>query len=242
MAAPPADRWVYAPTLAMAEEALPAAPVRQGHEFLGWFRQPGASGAPVSSSTILGGGNGPTTVPLYAGWTSVATPTTLLLSPTTHEIVAGESVTYTVTGADEFGNPVDVSGAALTSSEADDEVSGWSVTAQQEGVRTITASVGNVTATASLTVSVAPVATLWIAPKNRQVVAGSTISYVVVGEDEFGNPVDVSGAALTSSETGDEIRGWLVTPESVGFVRSPRRWETRRRLPSSPWSPRRRCH
>ena len=81
----------------------------------------------------------------------------LRLSASASSVPQGGSVTFTVTGEDEHGNPADTSGAVLSSSVATDVVDGLTVTFPTASPHVITATLGGLTA--SVTIEVVPPAT-----------------------------------------------------------------------------------
>lgn len=83
-------------------------------------------------------------------------PATLTLNPATATVDQGDTLTFTATAADEFGNPVDTSSVVLTSSVASDVVSGLSVTFPTASTHVITATLGEATTTAEIEVTPAP--------------------------------------------------------------------------------------
>jgi hypothetical protein len=91
----------------------------------------------------------------YFGGTSltvVGDPVSLEITPSAATVNQGGSLTFEVTGVDEWGTPVDGSTATLTSSVASDVIDGLSVTFPTASPHTITAELAGVTA--SVTVEV----------------------------------------------------------------------------------------
>ncbi len=77
----PGDLRVYATTLAAAGLGVPAAtPTRPGFDFTGWFPTAAGTGTSVTTSTVLGTGNGPATVTVFAGWAPAQQPTATTLT------------------------------------------------------------------------------------------------------------------------------------------------------------------
>lgn len=81
---------------------------------------------------------------------------TLTLTTTAGSVRQGGSLTFTVSGADAYGNPVDVSSAHLTSSVPTDVVDGLTVTFPHASPHVITVTVGDVSS--SVTIEVIPAA------------------------------------------------------------------------------------
>ncbi|RZS64571.1 hypothetical protein EV187_2958 [Agromyces ramosus] len=95
----------------------------------------------------------------YFGSTSLTVagaPVALEITPSATSVDQGGTLTFEVTGVDEWGTPVDGSAATLTSSVATDVIDGLSVTFPTASPHTITAELDGVTA--SVTVEVIPAA------------------------------------------------------------------------------------
>ena len=76
----------------------------------------------------------------------------LEVTPTAASVRQGGSLSFAVTGADAFGNPVDASSAVLSSSVASDQISGLTVTFPHASPHVITASIGAVTGSVTIEV------------------------------------------------------------------------------------------
>lgn len=135
----------------------------------------------------------------------------LTITPDEQTVVQGDTVNFTITGADSAGNPVDAALAVLTSTRASDVVSGHSVTFSGSGSHVITASLNGISTTAAIEVTPGPLTELTIDPVTTTVAEGGSVEFTVTGEDSAGNPVDVSAAVLTSSATGDTVDALEVT-------------------------------
>lgn len=84
---------------------------------------------------------------------TAAAVASLSITPSAHEIYEGSSITFTVDGADEYGNTVHVTDATLSSDVATDEINGLTVTFPHASEHTITATtVSGVTASATVQV------------------------------------------------------------------------------------------
>lgn len=151
------------------------------------------------------GGNGPTV-------------TRVDVSPTTASVAVGKTSTFTATPKDVDG--ATVTGKTVTWSSSDQSiatVAGGVVTAVKPGAVTITAAVGSVQGTASVTVF-APVATVDIAPSPDTIVNGATSQLTATLKDAGGTVLTDRTVTWTSdndliasvSSTG------LVTSKSVG--------------------------
>jgi hypothetical protein len=77
----------------------------------------------------------------------------LLLSAARNTVTAGETVDFTTQGFDVYGNATDVAGAVINSSQTSDVIDGQSVRFVGEGERRITAQLGELTSTVTITVT-----------------------------------------------------------------------------------------
>ncbi|WP_157127341.1 beta strand repeat-containing protein [Cnuibacter physcomitrellae] len=141
---------------------------------------------------------------------------TLTLTPSTTTVTQGDTIGFTITGADAAGNPVDTSGAALTSASSADTIDDTSVTFSGAGTHTITATLGGISATASIEVVAGPLAALTVTPATATVTQGDTTVFTLTGTDGAGNPVNVDAAELASTATTDSIDGRAVTFSGAG--------------------------
>ena len=87
-----------------------------------------------------------------------AAAATLVLTPSAGSVAQGGTLTFTVTGEDAFGNPADTDAAVLTSSVATDVLTGRTVTFPHASPHTITATLGQATASVVIDVIPAPAA------------------------------------------------------------------------------------
>lgn len=140
----------------------------------------------------------------------------LTLTPSTQTVTQGDTITFELTGEDSADNPVDSSDAVLSSTVASDVISDRSVTFSGSGSRVITATLGSVSTTASITVNPGPLTELTITPSTQTVVQDDTLNFTVTGEDAAGNAVDVTAAVLSSTAASDEVAGHAVTFSGAG--------------------------
>ncbi|WP_378143897.1 beta strand repeat-containing protein [Cnuibacter sp. UC19_7] len=165
------------------------------------------SGAGIRTiAATLDGVEATATVDVVAGPVAALT-----LTPSSATVTQGDTLGFTVTAADSAGNPIDTTGAVLSSDNRADTISGTSVAFSGAGAHTITATLDGVTAAASITVTAGPAATLAITPSATSVDQGGTLTFAVTGADAAGNPVDTGTAVLTSSVDTDVIAGTAVT-------------------------------
>jgi LPXTG-motif cell wall-anchored protein len=80
----------------------------------------------------------------------------LELVPSATSVEQGGSLTFTVTGEDAYGNSAETSAAVLSSSVATDVIDGRTVTFPHASPHTITATLGEVTASVLIEVKVKP--------------------------------------------------------------------------------------
>lgn len=118
-----------------------------------------AGGDIIDGLTVTASSSGPRAVIVRSGaqygvtsLTVIGDPVALQITPSAPSIAKGGSLTFTVTGADKWGTPIDGSAAVLTSSVGTDVISGQTVTFPTASPHTITATLAGVTA--SVTVEV----------------------------------------------------------------------------------------
>lgn len=141
---------------------------------------------------------------------------TLTLTPATSSVTQGDTTVFTVAGTDAAGNPVDTGDAVLTSTAGTDTIDGRAITFSGAGTRTITATLGSVTATTTVEVVAGPLTTLSLTPSTATATQGGTVEFTITGTDAAGNPVDTTGAVLSSSNTGDTVDGHSLTFSGAG--------------------------
>jgi len=130
--------------------------------------------------------------------------TAITLTPDPHTLVAGQSVDYTVTAADGYGNGWDATAEGVFAIEAGAGGS-WvdnTYTSAQAGTWTVTATVESAVGTASLVVDHATAEAVSLSPDPHTLVAGQTVTYTVVASDAFGNPWDATAEAIFAIEAG----------------------------------------
>ena len=120
---------------------------------------------------------------------------------------AGDTTTYSAT----TNGSVDTSGVVVTSSEPTDVITGLNVVATKAGVHNITVTVNGTPYVTTLTVLAGPIASVDITAPASTVAQGKSLTFVVTGADQYGNPVSAAGAVLTSSMPTDVINGLTVT-------------------------------
>jgi len=150
---------------------------------------------------------------------SAAAVATIVVGSVT-DPVADTSRNFVAFGFDQFGNALgDVSSSAVFSSSRSsvDVVTGSSVHFGLAGARTISAKIGAVTGTTTLTVTPGALARLELTPSDSRVVAGASSEFSVSGFDSAGSPLGVisSGTTYASSDSSDRV-----TDSSIRFSKA----------------------
>jgi len=168
----------------------------------------------------------------YAGWERSTTLTVTAgplasssLAPETTTVRAGESVAFTVSGTDVFGNPqavpdgwttISVSPAgggepaacpdrSCTVGLAGDYVVSALTTLPEGSAFT------SLTAGAMLTVTPGPVASLEVSPDGATTAAGDPVTYSAVARDELGNLIEGQHVSFSYADGGHDV----VCPEAA---------------------------
>jgi len=140
----PADVRVFGPSVAQSYRELPAPPTGTS-----WNTAADGSGDWFTVDSDTSGDRAARTMNLFA----VTLEVTLTLTPSAMSVDQGGSLTFEVSGEDVFGDPVDTSGAVLSSSVDTDVIDGFTVTFPH----TITATLGDVST--SVDIEVTPAST-----------------------------------------------------------------------------------
>ncbi|WNM24807.1 beta strand repeat-containing protein [Demequina capsici] len=176
---------VYAATFDAGYRTLPAPPTGDA-----WNTEADGSGAWLDSDTSL---SADTTV--YA-----TTDAILTLTPSAGRVDQGGSLTFTVTGVDHHGNPIDTSRVVLTSSIATDVIAGLTVTFPHASPHVITATLGD--ASVTYLVEVTPAAA---ASAGGTEAAGATDALATTGANGTG---PLLGALLGLLAVGIGLLAW----------------------------------
>src|SRR5690606_26111022 len=130
------------------------------------------------------------------------------------------TIAFSVELTDPYGNVLPAGIPVLSSDNAADDTSGSTVSFTEAGTRTITATVGELTATATVTVTpdAANPAAISISPLHPSATAGDTIAFVVDVRDAYGNPLSGASASatLSSSDPTDVVGYRSVTVGTAG--------------------------
>lgn len=145
----------------------------------------------------------------------------IALTPASSEVVAGSTVEYSVEGFDEsgtsLGDRTDDAGWAIDP-DAGAVPSGSAVTFTAAGEYTVTATVDGRSATATVSVGPAALASLEVAPADATAIVGDLVDYAVTGYDAYGNSIgDLTGSAqFASTVDGAEVSGATIRFDSIG--------------------------
>jgi plastocyanin len=145
-------------------------------------------------------------------------------SPDGTDIGAGGALDFVVTGADEYGNPIDIDpdDVTITSDQPTDTIDGMEAIFTAAGQRTITATLRGspgITANETITVIAGTVDSIDLdSPDGTSVDAGGSLEFIVTGTDEYGNPVDIDpdDVTITSDQPTDTIDGMDATFTAAG--------------------------
>ena len=147
----------------------------------------------------------------------------LTIEASATEITAGESVTFTITGKDQYGNPINLDELSIDWTEAVDGV----LDTTDAGSYDVTATIGSVTSN-EITVTINPAALdeLTIEASETEITAGESVTFTITGEDQYGNAIilDTSSIDWTSPvENGvldTTVAGSYDVTASIGSVTS----------------------
>ena len=156
--------------------------------------------------------------------TVTAAPLTHLTLHSTGSAVAGGTLTYTVSGIDDFDNPYpdQTSNTQLSSDVITDSVNNTdhTVTFHSSGTHTITATDGDESVTDVVVVAQGLLTSLTVAPTTggTSVAAGATVTLVVTAADSEGDSYGnvTADSVITSSVPSDHISGASVTMTASG--------------------------
>ena len=152
-----------------------------------------ASAVLVIGAAACGGGSD-VTGPSGGGSTAVAS---VSLNQTSASIAIGASLTLVATVRDAQGNSITSGTTSWSSSDSTIAAvsSSGVVTGKSTGSATITASSGGKSATATITVTGIPVASITLNASTASIVTGQTVTFTAVTKDASGNVL--SGRAIT---------------------------------------------
>jgi uncharacterized protein YjdB len=145
------------------------------------------------------------------------------VSPATASLVVGQTVQLTATPKDANGNPL--LGRPVTWQSSDNTIASVSASGLVSGVAaggpvTITATSEGQSGTATVNVTVAPVAAVTVTPSSASVATGQTVQLTATPKDANGNPL--TGRAISWSSSDNTIAtvssSGLVTGVAAGSV------------------------
>jgi hypothetical protein len=144
----------------------------------------------------------------------------IALSPSSSDVVAGESRSFTVAATDAYGNSWDVTDEASFSidEEAGGTWAGATYTAEKAGTWAVTCSLGDLDDSASLTVAHSSAVSIGVYPQEASITAGTSQEYAATATDAYGNTWDVSNDAVFSIDdaAGGSWSGATYTSEKSG--------------------------
>lgn len=163
----------------------------------------------------------PTLTATAAVTVAPAATTAITVTPSATTANAGDAITLTTAGVDAHGNSFDATpGAAFTSSEASDAITGNSIRFTKAGSRTITATLASdptLTATTTVTVAAGAASSLTVTLSDSSPEAGTSITLTAAAADAFGNLVDVDAASVFTSSNGtDDVTGNSISLTQAG--------------------------
>ena len=128
----------------------------------------------------------------------------IVVTPSSASIIAGQYETFTATAYDSNGNPFVVS--TLTTWTIDAGAAGtWAgstYTSNTAGTWIVTGTYEGLTSTATLAVTHAPAASITIGTSSNPVIAGSTATFTATASDVYGNLWDVTASTVWSIDPG----------------------------------------
>jgi hypothetical protein len=148
---------------------------------------------------------------------------TIIISPDTATIKAGESQAFTAQGYDPYNNPLeDKTNQVTWSIDSGTGTYTWtanSVQVNKAGTWTVTATLGSLSDTASLTVTANPAQLdhITISPKTATITVGESKSYTVEAFDTLGNSLgDVTSSTTFTATGGATVTGNSIHPSTSG--------------------------
>jgi len=130
-------------------------------------------------------------------------------------VAAGAWVTYTVTGTDAWGNPVDVDEVEVTT-DGDLDVTADSIRGTVAGVYAVTASAPGTADQEQLEIVPGPVDDVEILLSSTTLIAGGAVTWTATYEDEYGNDIEEAASEVTGDSPDVVINGDQVTCTVAG--------------------------
>ena len=131
------------------------------------------------------------------------TLTTLVVTPPTPSIVAGDSLQMTATGSYDDGSVKNITGQVTwtTSDQTRAKISGSGVvSALNAGSATISASSANVNGSTTVSITLASLASIQVSPSSTSAITGQTVPFTATGNFVGGGSADITDAVVWSTD------------------------------------------
>jgi large repetitive protein len=139
------------------------------------------------------------------------------MSPQTLTMSAGEAVTFSITGYDIFGNPIQVTPAWDLSADLGSLSADGTLVARRVGAMLVRATVDRFSTQASVVVRPGPLAALTLEMAGpRTLTAGASVPITVTGHDAYGNTVAVAPSWAQTPVLGTLHPDGVFRAEKVG--------------------------
>ncbi len=139
------------------------------------------------------------------------------IEPENTDVMAGKTISFTVTGYDRFGNIIDVEPEFSMSEKLGRFDKKGTFSAKKSGNTVITASVGEIKTETSLAITPAPMVEAIIQPEEHVTLeAGKTLQFKAFGKDEFGNIVETDIEWEVEPKLGKIEQNGLLSPKKAG--------------------------
>ncbi len=148
------------------------------------------------------------------------TALSIIVSPSSTTLIAGQFQTFTAKAHDSSGNSWDVSSSTswTIDSGAGGTWSGSTYTSNTAGTWTVTGTYTGLTSTAAVTVNHAPAASITVGASSNSITAGSTVTFTATASDVYGNLWSVTSSTVWTidSGAGGTLSGNTYTSELSG--------------------------
>ncbi|CAG0936747.1 Ice-binding protein 1 [Thermoflexales bacterium] len=122
----------------------------------------------------------------------------ITITPTTAAVAAGTAYTFTTNGFDQYGNVITITPTWNTNGGLIDQTGVYTAQSAVAAGRWVTVSQGVISATALVTITAAPLASITVSPNPATVVAGTTQVFTASGFDQYGNTVLITPTWTTN--------------------------------------------
>jgi parallel beta-helix repeat protein len=142
----------------------------------------------------------------------------ILVTPATATVIAGGSQLFTAEGYDSANNDLgSVTGSTTFTIGPDGSCNANACTATKAGAHTVTAKIGAVSATASLTVTPGPLDHLVLSPASATITSGGSQAFTADGRDQYDNSLgDVTSSTTFSIAPDGSCAGATCTASVAG--------------------------